>query len=180
MAILGCSSSCPESILPAQRKARSRSPIAASSSSKRRSEANIKRPRHCRAERSRVGEGIAAIGEVWHVCRVEEGPVSIVMVVEDVIDLRVDLEILRHLIGTVSVGDPIGGKLRKLVGSIAVVELGPNDIDVRAERERWCDVPVGRELDAIMGGHRNLIAGYDLDIAVGVGERRIGSELERI
>src|ERR1700712_2432174 len=80
----------------------------ASFASECRLQACVKGARPRRADRTRIGEARAAIGEVRHVTGIEEGPVGRVAVVEDVVGTGVDLERLVDLIGGMQVENRIG------------------------------------------------------------------------
>jgi hypothetical protein len=73
-----------------------------------RPQSRIERARPRRADRTRVGERRAAVGEIGHIAGFEERAVSRVAVVKEVIDAAVDLEGLVDLVGSVDIGHGIG------------------------------------------------------------------------
>ena len=64
----------------------------------RRLQARVKGARPRRADRTRVGEWRAAIGEIGDIIGIEKGAVGRVAIVEDVVHAPIDLERLVDLI----------------------------------------------------------------------------------
>ena len=87
--------------------------------SERRLEAGIECARPRRADRTGVGKRRTTVGEIGHGVGLEEGAVSRVAVVKDVVDAAVDLEGLVDLVGSVDIGHGVGREFWRLVGLVA-------------------------------------------------------------
>src|SRR6478735_1677009 len=143
-------------------------------------QACVKGARPCRADRTRVGEGRAAIGEIGHVSGIEERPVGRIAIVEDVVYAPIDLEHLVDLIRGVEIENSISWQPRELIGFIADKILVADKQGVSTYLEGISDRVIHPELDAVAGYRRNSIARHDGDIAVRIGKRAVGADLQGI
>ena len=66
------------------------------------------------------------------------------MRIEEILDEPEHLDVLRHLIATVKINDPVGGYFGKLVGVIVNEILAADDVEICAKLPGISDV--GRQL----------------------------------
>src|ERR1700743_1730436 len=118
-----------------------------------------------RAERARVSERRAAIGEIRQRASFEECSIGRVAIVEDVVGPGVKLDLLGDLIGGVQVEDGVGRQLHELVGVIAGEILAGHEQRVASDLEGVGDGIVDAGLQPVTRHCWDLVAGHDLDIA---------------
>src|SRR5258708_26599086 len=114
------------SLLMGQKATLVSTPTRGPSTLERRPQSRIERAWPRRAERTRIYEFRAAIGEIGQGLPVEEGADSRIAVVEDVVDATVDLEDLVDLVGGMEIEHGVGRQLWKLVGLVADEILARN------------------------------------------------------
>jgi hypothetical protein len=92
-------------------------------------------PRPRWAERTRIGKGSAAIGDIGDGAGIKEGPKGRVSIVQDVIHARVNLERLVDLIRSMQVENGVAGQLRKLIGLVSKEILAADQKRVASDLE---------------------------------------------
>jgi hypothetical protein len=93
---------------------------------------------------------------------------------------RVDLERLVDLIRGVQVENRIGRQPLRLIGFVADKILAADEQRIAADLEGVGDRIIDAGLDPVARDRRDSIARQDLDVAVGVGERAVGADLQRV
>ncbi len=137
-----------------------------SATSERDPQAGVEGARPRRAERARVGEWRAAIGEIGNIAGIEECPVGRIAIVEDVVGTRVDLEGLVDLIRRMQVEDGVSRQLHELVGFVADEILAGDEKRIASDLEGVGDGIVDVGLDPVTRDRRDLVARHDLDVVV--------------
>src|SRR4051794_11695394 len=146
----------------------------------RRLQARVESARPCRAERTRVRERRAAIGEIGHGAGIEKGAIGRVAMVEDIIHPPVNLERLVDLIRGVEIEHSIGRQPLRLVGFVADEILTADEQRVRTNLEGVRHRVIETGLDSVAGNRRNSIARQDLNVAVAVCKRTVGANLQSV
>src|ERR1700681_3324098 len=93
-----------------------RGPAAISES---RLQAGVNSARARRAERARIGEWCAAVGEIGYSAGIKECSVGRIAIVEYIVRPRIDLECLVDRIGCMQIEDGIRGQPLRLIGFVA-------------------------------------------------------------
>ena len=94
--------------------------------------------------------------------------------------MTIDLEHLVDLIRGVEIENSISWQPRELIGFIADKILVADKQGVSTYLEGINDRVIHPELDAVAGYRRNSIARHDRDIAVSIGKRAVGADLQGI
>src|SRR3981081_911779 len=148
--------------------------------SERRLQARVKGAWPRRAERTRVREWRAAVGEIGHGAGIEECSVGRIAVIEDVVRARIDLERLVDLIRSVQVENGIRGEPLRLIGFVPHKVLAADKQRIASNLEGVSDRVIDTGLDSIARDCRDSIARQDLDCAVDVGKWTVGTDLQRV
>src|SRR5215470_8813109 len=116
------------------------------------------------------GAGVSQI-QIRNFRSVEERAVDVIVAVEQILYQAEQFDVLRHLVGRVQVHHPVSRNFWILVRRIAYEVLTADDIEISPELPWIGDLIFRPDLETKVRNGRDVVAGSDEDLVIGIGER---------